>query len=121
MKHLVFLVFLLLFVKTAEANEITDFEPVRIRSDGYVIDKNGRITGAMNRDDPRNTEYVYYYLTIDEYGLPSKESEFMIMANPINGKGFVRVNIDKTKPVDIGDYQAVEQGFVTEYTKTTNE
>lgn len=118
MKQLLFLAFVLLFTSNVIAKEIPDFKPVRIRSDGYVIDRAGKITGAMNKNDSRNTEYVYYYLTIDEYGLPSKDSEFMIMANPVNGKGFVRVTIDKSKPIDMGDYQAVNQGFVTEYSKT---
>jgi len=66
--------------------------PVRIRTDGQIIDIEGNIIAVPNKDDPRNTDYEKYYSNLGPDGKPSGTSDFYIISD-INA-GYLRKEIN---------------------------
>jgi len=70
--------------------------PVRVRSDGKVIDPTGKIIAVQNTKDPRNTLYEKYYTNMLSDGKPGIESDFYIISD--QNAGYIRKEIEPEQP-----------------------
>jgi hypothetical protein len=70
--------------------------PVRVRSDGYVINEDGKIIAIPNPSDERNDKYSKYYKSLGQDGKPIENSDFVLIADP--KKGYVRYPVDQVPP-----------------------
>ena len=82
-----FLAFSLLMLTStaAFAAEIVvepQIEPAKIRGDGALIDDDAMIIGIRNANDPRATEYEFYYLGVSEEGDVTSESVYKVYQRP---------------------------------------
>lgn len=66
----------------AEATATIVTSPAKIRGDGVLIDDDGLILGIRNLEDPRNTDYIFFFYGVDAYGSVSEESMYSVYQNP---------------------------------------
>jgi len=70
--------------------------PVRVRSDGKVIDPTGKIIAVQNIHEPRNTLYEKYYTNMLSDGKPGTVSDFYIISD--QNAGYIRKEIEPEQP-----------------------
>jgi hypothetical protein len=95
-------------------------EQVLIRSDGQIIDGDGKIIAKPIKNDSRTTEYEVYYQKVDKNGDPIRGSDFYIYADP--GKGYMKKtpgsSVTESKVADEAESSSEEQpqnGMVRKY------
>lgn len=90
---------------------------VRVRTDGRIIDANGKIIAVPNKADNRNTEEKKYYSYLNASGKPNGFSDFYLINDrwfglkkiPLNSNSPVYSN--KNTPVNASQ----QNGMVTNY------
>lgn len=80
---LVIVMFLLLGVNAQAVEEfVPEVKAAKIRGDGMLVDDDNLISGIRNVNDPRNTDYEFYYIGVDAQGNLTDESAYKVYQDP---------------------------------------
>jgi hypothetical protein len=84
-KYFIAIVIFLLINMPAVAQEVAlkpVIVPAKIRGDGMLVDDEAMIIGIRNLEDPRATNYEFYYLGVDEEGNFTDDSIYKVYQDP---------------------------------------